>query len=131
MTKSSRTPYFLITGIYVALWIVGFSRLHEGPYLVIGCFAALGYGSGQLIEATLRQHITLSADPIALPGAALMTAAGTWWCLTHGQLHLASGLYLDIVERFLVSFLLGHTVVMLSALVVDAVTTAVRNKRMP
>ena len=126
MMKPSRAQYILIIGIYVAVWIVGFSRLHEGPYLVIGWLAAVGYGSGQVIEAMLRQHIGLSADPIALPAAALMTAAGTWWFVTHGQLPLASGLYLEIAERFLMAFLLGHSVLMLSAAVMDAVTTAFR-----
>ncbi len=131
MIKPSRIQYILVVGIYVAVWIAGFSRLHAGPYLIIGWFAAVGYGSGQIIEAMLRQHISLSADPIALPGAALMTAAGTWWCVTHGDLHLASGVYLDIAERFLMAFFLGHLVAMLSAVVVDAVTSAFRKGDMP
>ncbi|MDA8382560.1 MAG: hypothetical protein M0037_05750 [Betaproteobacteria bacterium] len=131
MMKPSKIQYALIIGVYVAVWILGFSRLDRGPYLLIGLFAAVGYGSGQAIEAMLRQHIGLSADPGALLGAALTTTAATGWCVTHGLLQPASDLYLDIVERFLAAFASGHVVVMLFAAASDAVTTAFRKGRTP
>jgi hypothetical protein len=128
--KSSRAQYALILGIYVTVWAAAFTRLAGGPYVAIGIAAAGGYGAGQLLALVLRRHIGLSADPFALPLAIAMTVLGTWVGVSRGTLHPGATLYLDVLERFLTAFAIGHVVVLLLAGVMDALTRTLRRRRM-
>ena len=128
--KSSRAQYALILGIYVTVWAAAFTRLTGGAYVAIGIGAACGYGAGQLLALVLRRHVGLSADPFALPLAMAMTVLGTWVGVTRGILHLGGELYLDLLERFLSAFAIGHLVVLLLAGVMEALTRTLRRRRM-
>ena len=128
--KSSRVQYALILGIYVTVWAVAFTRLAGGPYVAIGIGAACGYGAGQLLALALRRHVGLSADPFALPLAIAVTVLGTWVGVSRGILHPGGDLYLNVLERFLTAFALGHVVVLLLAGVMEALTRVLRRRRM-
>ncbi len=128
--KSSRAQYALILGIYVTVWAAAFTRLTGGAYVAIGIGAACGYGAGQLLVLALRRHVGLSADPFALPLAMAMTVLGTWIAVSRGILHPGLDLYLEVVERFLTAFALGHLVVLLLAGLMEALTRALRRRRM-
>lgn len=124
--KPPKAQYVLIIEGYVAAWILGFSRLDRGLYLSNGLLDAAGYGSGQVIEAKLRQNIHHSANPMTLLRATSTTTGANGWCVTHDLLHPASDLCPDIVERRLAAFALGHVVAMLFSATLDAVATTFR-----
>jgi hypothetical protein len=128
--KSSRVQYASILGIYVTIWAAAFTRLSGGAYLAIGIGVACGYGAGQLLALALRRHVGLSADPFALPLAIAVTVLGTWIGVSRGILHPGADLYLDIVERFLTAFVLGHLLVLLFAGIMEALTRILRRRRM-
>lgn len=128
--KSSRAQYILIVGIYVIVWAAVFSRFASGIYFEIGIAAACGYGAGQWLAPSLRRSVGLSADPVALPLAIAMTVLGTWVGVSRGILHPGAGLYLDILERFLSAFAVGHVIVLILAGVMETVTRAIRRRRM-
>lgn len=128
--KSSRAQYALILGIYVTVWAAAFTRLAGGAYVAIGIGVACGYGSGQLLALVFRRQVGPSADPFALPLAIATTALGTWIGVSRGILHPGADLYLDVVERFLTAFVLGHLVVLLLAGVMEALTRTLRRRRM-
>jgi hypothetical protein len=122
--------YASILGIYVTIWAAAFTRLSGGAYLAIGIGVACGYGAGQLLALALRRHVGLSADPFALPLAIAVTVLGTWIGVSRGILHPGADLYLDIVERFLTAFVLGHLLVLLFAGIMEALTRILRRRRM-
>jgi hypothetical protein len=128
--KLSRLQYALVLALYVTVWVAAFSRLTGGPYLALGLAVALGYGAGQAIALLWRQHIALSADPVALPAAAAVALLGTWLGMSRGFFQPDITSYLEIVERFLTAFLLGHLVVLLLAAAMDKIATAARWRRM-
>ena len=128
--KSSRAQYALILGIYVTVWAAAFTRLTGGVYVAIGIGVACGYGAGQLLALALRRQVGLSADPFALPLAIAMTVLGTWVGVSHGILRAGAALYLDVLERFLTAFAIGHLVVLLLAGAMEALTRILRRRRM-
>jgi hypothetical protein len=128
--KSSRAQYALIIGIYVTVWAATFTRLTGGPYVAIGIGVACGYGAGQLLALALRRHVGLSADPFALPPAIAITILGTWIGVSRGILRPGADLYLDILERFLTAFVLGHLLVLLFAGIMEALTRILRRRHM-
>ncbi len=103
-----KTQYALLTLVYVLAWTLQFSRLEGGVYLIIGLLAALSYGIGQVYEWRFRGHLGLSADPVAITSAAVITAITTSVFVMLGRLPSVSTTYLDIVSRFLTALVVGH-----------------------
>ncbi len=114
----------------MTVWAAAFTRLTGGIYAAIGIGVACGYGAGQLLALALRRHVGLSADPFALPLAIAITVLGTWIGVSRGILHPGADLYLDVVERFLTAFVLGHLLVLLFAGIMEALTRILRRRRM-
>ena len=103
-----KTQYAFITLVYMAAWTFQFSRLEGGVHLILALLAAAAYGAGQVYEWRFRGHLGLSADPVAMTSAAVMTALATFLFVELGKLPNGTPTYLDVVVRFFMALVVGH-----------------------